>query len=55
VRGSKPFDVLPYAKWQRILKNLESFDQAVVASYNLYLAFILRFLQISGKARIADR
>jgi hypothetical protein len=36
VRGSKPFDVLPYAKWQRILKNLESFDQAVVASYNLY-------------------
>lgn len=54
-RGSKPLvEVQPYSKWQRLLKNLEKYDQTVVASYNIYLAFILRFLQLSGKVRIAD-
>ena len=54
-RGSKPSVVLePYAKWQRILKCLEKYDQNTVASYNIYLAFILRFLQLCGKERIAD-
>lgn len=55
VRGSKPdVSVTPYAKWQRILKNLEKYDINNVASYNIFLAFIFRFLQLSGKVRIAD-
>jgi hypothetical protein len=54
-RGSKPLvEVQSYSKWQRLLKNLEKYDQTVVASYNIYLAFILRFLHLSGKVRIAD-
>ena len=55
VRGSKPaHGVKPYNKWQRILKNLEKYDQNTVAAYNIYLAFIFRYLQIIGKTRIAD-
>lgn len=54
-RGSKPnVETKPYSKWQRILKNLEKYDVNAVASYNIYLAFILRFLVLSGKVRIAD-
>lgn len=54
-RGSKPdVAILPYAKWQRLLKNLEKYDLSTVASYNIFLAFILRFLLIAGKVRIAD-
>jgi hypothetical protein len=55
-RGSKPKVVInSYAKWQRILRCLEKYDQTTVASYNMFLAFVLRFLQLSGKVRIADR
>jgi len=55
-RGSKPKVVIkPYAKWQRILKCLEKYEQSTVAAYNIFLAFVLRFLQTSGKVRIADR
>ncbi len=55
-RGSKPSVVVkPYAKWQRILKSLEKYEQNTVAAYNIVLAFILRFLQLSGKVRIGDR
>jgi hypothetical protein len=55
-RGAKPtITVAPYAKWQRILKCLEKYEQTTVASYNLFLAFILRFLQLCGKVRIADK
>lgn len=55
-RGAKPdVKVLPYAKWERILKCLEKYDQNTVASYNIFMAFILRFLQLSGKVRLADR
>lgn len=54
-RGSKPsVKVESYAKWQRILKCLDKYDQNTVASYNLFLAFILRFLQLCGRVRIAD-
>ena len=54
-RGAKPdAKVRSYAKWQRVLKCLDKYDQNTVASYNLYLAFILRFLQLSGKTRIGD-
>lgn len=54
-RGAKPaLKVEPYAKWQRLLKCLDKYDQNTVASYNLFLAFILRFLQLAGKVRIAD-
>lgn len=54
-RGAKPsVKVEPYAKWQRIMKCLEKYDQNTVASYNLFLAFILRFLQLAAKVRIAD-
>lgn len=54
-RGSKPnIEIKPYAKWQRTLKNIEKYDLIAVASYNIYLAFILRFLLLSGKVRIAD-
>jgi hypothetical protein len=54
-RGAKTDSKVPsYAKWQRILKCLEKYDQATVVTYNPYLAFILRFLQLSGKVRIAD-
>lgn len=55
-RGCKPdVEVKPYAKWQRVLKNLEKYDLNVVATYNLYLAFVLRFLQLAGKVRVADQ
>lgn len=54
-RGSKPnLEIKSYAKWQRVLKNIEKYDLNAVASYNIYLAFILRFLLLSGKVRIAD-
>lgn len=54
-RGSKPdVEVKPYAKWQRLLRNLEKYDLAAVATYNIFLAFLLRFLIIAGKVRIAD-
>lgn len=54
-RGSKPdIDVKPYAKWQRILKNLEKYDLNNVAAYNIFLGFVLRFLLIAGRVRIAD-
>lgn len=36
------------------MKCLEKYDQNTVASYNLFLAFILRFLQLAAKVRIAD-
>lgn len=36
------------------MKCLEKYDQNIVASYNLFLAFILRFLQLGAKVRIAD-
>ncbi len=54
-RGGKLNNVLPYARWQRISKNLEKFDAANVASYNIYMAFILRFLQVTARVRVADR
>ena len=54
-RGSKPTaKVQSYAKWQRILKVVEKYDQNTVVAYNIFLALILRFLQLSGKVRIAD-
>jgi hypothetical protein len=54
-RGSKPnIEIKSYAKWQRVLKNLEKYDLNNVAAYNIFLAFILRFLLISGRVRIAD-
>ena len=56
VRGAKPdVKLSPYAKWQRILKTLEKYDQSVVYAYNPFMGYILRFLQLAGKARIADR
>ena len=56
VRGPKPeAKISPYAKWQRILKTLEKYDQSVVYAYNPFMGYILRFLQLTGKARIADR
>ena len=45
----------PYAKWHRVLACLDKYDLVTVASYNLFLAFILRFLQLAGKVRVADR
>ena len=55
-RGSKSeITVKSYAKWERIIKCLEKFDQNAVATYNIALAFILRFLQVTGKVRLADR
>lgn len=47
--------VEPYAKWERVLKALEKYDQPTIAAYNIALAFILRFLQLAGKVRLADR
>ena len=55
-RGAKPeAKVKAYAKWQRILKVVDKYDQNVVVTYNPYLAFLLRFLQLTGKVRIADK
>ncbi len=54
-RGGKIENVVPYAKWERIAKNLEKFDFNNISTYNIYLAFILRFLQTCAKVRVADR
>lgn len=37
-----------------MLKNLEKYDINNIAAYNIFLAFILRFLLIAGKVRISD-
>ena len=47
--------VKPYAKWERMLKNIQGIDAQNIAVSNIYVAFILRFLQLVGKVRIADR
>lgn len=55
-RGAKPeAKVKPYAKWQRIMKVVDKYDQNTVVTYNPYMAFMLRFLQLSGKVRVADK
>jgi hypothetical protein len=36
------------------LKSLEKYDAPSIANFNIYLAFIFRFLQLVGKVRIAD-
>ena len=55
-RGMK-YDVTvkPYAKWERMLKNIQGIDAQNIAVSNIYVAFLLRFLQLVGKVRIADR
>ena len=56
LRGSKPDgDVQDAAKWERIARNLQTIDTQLVASSNIYLSFLLRFLQLAAKVRVADR
>lgn len=55
-REAKPdIATLGYAKWERMLQNMEKIDINTVASFNIYLAFILRTLILIGKIRQADR
>lgn len=34
---------------------MEKIDASAVAAYNIYLAFIIRFLQLAAKIRKGDR
>ena len=54
-RGGKITPVLSYAKWERIARNIEKYEQTATATCNIYLAFIQRFLQITARVRKADR
>lgn len=55
-RGSKPESLVPnYAKWERMERNFKDIDPATIAAYNIYLAFIMRYLKLVAKVRQADR
>ena len=46
--------MLPYARWNRLLSQLEKFDVNAVLAYNLFYGKMLKYLQFTGKLRKLD-
>lgn len=44
-----------YSKWERMERNFKDIDPATIAAYNIYLAFIIRYLKLVAKVRQGDR
>lgn len=53
-RGLKDVQVRPYARWNRLLPQLDRFDLNTVLTYNIFYGKLLKYLQFAGRLRKLD-
>lgn len=53
-RGIKEAEVLPYARWNRLLPQVDKFDLNAVLTYNIFYGKLLKYLQFTGRLRKLD-
>lgn len=53
-RGSKDKEIVSYAKWNKLLPQLEKYDLNAVLGYNLFYGKLLKYLLMTGKLRKID-